>query len=78
MKGARDEVRKMSNGSFHDGESPEEYVKAAARAGFKITPEHAADVAENIATFRRASESLREIDTSQFEPAGVFRPRRPG
>ena len=67
----------MSNESFHGGESPEEYVKAAAKAGLKITPEHAADVAENIATFRRASESLREIDTSDFEPAGVFRPRRP-
>ena len=67
----------MSDGSFHDGESPEEYVKAAAKAGLTITPEHAADVAENIATFRRASESLREIDTSEIEPAGVFRPRRP-
>lgn len=67
----------MSNGLSHDEESPEEYVKAAAKAGLKITPEHAADVAENIATFRRASESLREIDTSEFEPAGVFRPRRP-
>ena len=67
----------MSNGLFHEKESPEEYVKAAAKAGFKITPEHAADVAENIATFRRASESLREIDTSEYEPAGVFRPRGP-
>ena len=67
----------MSNESSRIPESPEEYVKAAANAGLKITPEHAADVAENIATFRRASESLRAIDISEFEPAGVFRPRRP-
>ena len=66
----------MSNGSFPGAESPEDYVEAAARAGLKITPEHAADVAENVATFRRASESLREIDTSDFEPASTFRPRR--
>lgn len=67
----------MSNESSRSPESPEEYVKAAANAGLKITPEHAADIAENIATFRRASESLRAIDISEFEPAGVFRPRRP-
>ena len=67
----------MSNESSRSPESPGDYVKAAAKAGLKITAEHAADVAENIATFRRASESLREIDTSEFEPAGVFRPRKP-
>ena len=66
----------MSGGSTHNGESPEDYVMAAAKAGLKITPEHAADVAENVATLRRAEESLREIDTSEFEPAGTFRPRR--
>ncbi len=66
----------MSIGSFPGEESPEDYVKAAARAGLKITPEHAADVAENVTTFRTAAESLRDIDTSEFEPAGIFRPRR--
>ena len=66
----------MSNGSYPGSESPEDYVNAAARAGLKITPEHAADVAENVATIRRATESLRDIDTSEFEPAGAFRPRR--
>ena len=66
----------MSDGSTHDGESPEDYVKVAAKAGLKITPEHAADVAENVATLRMATESLRAIDTSEFEPAGAFRPRR--
>ncbi len=66
----------MSNGSCPGSESPEDYVKAAARAGLKITSEHAANVAENVATIRMATESLREIDTSEFEPANTFRPRR--
>ena len=65
----------MSDEAYPGAESPEEYVKAAARAGLKITPEHAANVAENVATFRKATESLRSIDTSEFEPAGTFRPR---
>ncbi len=68
----------MPDRTSQGAESPQDYVKAAARAGLKITPEHAANVAENVATIRMATESLREIDTSEFEPANTFRPRRAG
>ena len=77
MRGSQSpEVRNMSDRTAHDGESPEAYVQAAARAGLKITVEHAADVADNVAARRGTEESLRAIDISEFEPAATFRPRR--
>ncbi len=58
------------------GESPESYAATAALAGLHVSAEHAANVAERIAARRQAEAAVRDIDTSQCEPANAFRPRR--
>ncbi len=57
-------------------ETPAEYVISAARAGLRISAQHAAGIAKRIESRRQAEDDVRAIDTSQHEPAVAFRPRR--
>ena len=57
-------------------ETPEERSLAARRAGFRLTPEEAADLVNRYEAWSDVRETLHSIDVSGHEPSGVFVCRR--
>ena len=56
----------------HRPETPEERSLASARAGFRLTPEEAASLANRYEGLSDVREVLRSIDVSGHESCGVF------